>query len=379
MNNRYRSLDEIMSSSLFNEITEPPKKAPKMHYDLEVEKFKEIVQFVKDNNREPYKVNDNLTERSLASRLAGIRGDSARIEYLLPYDELGLLEKMKEPLKELPKITSISDILNSGSAELLGAELEGNSSIFDTATLEKVTTMPDYVAKRKKVKDFGQYEGLFKRCQKEITEGKRKITPFFNEQDIQEGSFYILKGVLLYVEKVGERQKIKGKTNARLRCIFENGTESDMLLRSLSAELYKHGRRVTDSEESLLENLEDPEQARGEIYILKSLSSDPQIKAIKNLYKIGYTKNGVQKRIQNAENESTYLYAPVEIVALYDVYNMGINEFERALHHVLAHKNLDVTIMGANGKMIVPKEWFVADLEEIQAAINQIVMMVQMD
>lgn len=377
MGNRYTSLDEIMSSTLFSEITEPVKKTSKVQYDLEVEKFLEIVQFVKENNREPYKVNDNLAERSLASRLAGIRKETSRMDYLRPYDETGLLKEIEAI--EIPKITSVDDILAKGSSDLLGGEFKDDSSIFDTTILEKVTTMPEYVAKRKKIKDFGQYEGLFKRCQKEITEGKRKITPFFNEQDIQEGSFYLLKGILLYVEKVGERQKIKGKTNARLSCIFENGTESDMLLRSLSAELYKHGRRVTDSEEGLLENLHDPEQPRGEIYILKSLSIDPQIQLIKNLYKIGFTTKGVQKRISNAINESTYLYAPVEIVAVYDVFNMGVNEFEKALHHVLAPKNLDVTIMGANGKMIVPKEWFVADLDEIQDAINQIVLMVQLE
>ncbi|MDP4086164.1 MAG: GIY-YIG nuclease family protein [Bacillota bacterium] len=379
MANRYYSIDEIFNSLLFNEITTVPKKAPKIQYDLEVEKFLEIVDFVKENGREPYKVPTDLTERSLASRLNGIRKDSKRMEHLKKYDEIGLLE-MKQKEVEIPKISSIDDILNSGTSELLGKSILEDSvtSIFDTSTLQKVTTMPDYVAKRKRLNDFEKYEELFKKCHRELTEGKRKIVPFKNEQDIETNSFYVLKGVLLYVENVGERKKIKGKTNARLRCIFENGTESDMLLRSLSAELYKHGRRVTDNEKTLLDNVREDDVSTGFIYVLKSLSNDPQIKSIKNLYKIGFTTGSVENRIRNAENESTYLYAPVEIVSTYQVYNMIGSRFETTIHHALANKNLDVTILGANGKMLVPKEWFVVTLEELQEVIDEIVMMVNL-
>lgn len=373
MTNRYRSIDEIINSSLFDEITAKPNKTPKVQYDLEAEKFLEIVNFVKEHGREPYKVPTDLTERSLASRLIGIRKDPERIEYLKQYDDVGLLETKQE---EIPKISSIEDILNSGSTELLGDNTA--SSIFDTSSLPKVTTMPEYVAKRKKIKDFTKYEQLFKKCHKELTEGKRKIVTFKNEQDIHSDSFYILKGVLLYVETVGERKKIKGKTNARLRCIFENGTESDMLLRSLAAELYKHGRRVTDNEDTLLDNVREDDISTGYIYVLKSLSTDPQIRSIENLYKVGFTSGSVENRIRNAENESTYLYAPVKIVTTYQVYNMNGSKFENTIHHALANYNLDVSIQGPNGKMIVPKEWFVVTLEKLQEVIDEIVMMVNL-
>lgn len=379
MGNRYRSIDEVVNSVLFDEIITPPKKAPKILYDLEVERFLEIVDFVKENGREPYRTPTDLMERGLASRLIGIRKDPERIEYLRQHDEIGLLEKGKKEV-EIPKVSSIDDILNSGSSELLGENRfkDIDSSIFDTSSLQKVTTMPDYVAKRKRMKDFGRYEELFKNCQREITEGRRKIVSFRNEQDIHPDSFYVLKGVLLYVETVGERKKVNGKTNARLRCIFENGTESDMLLRSLAAELYKHGRRVTDNEDTLLDNFEVDNVSTGFIYVLRSLSSDPQISSIKDLYKIGFTTGSVESRIRNAENESTYLYAPVEIVTTYQVYNMSGNKFETAIHHALAHKNLDVSIVGANGRMIIPKEWFVVTLEDLQDVINEIVMKVNL-
>lgn len=364
-----------MDSSLFTEITTPPKKASKVYYDPDVEKFLEIVDFVKEHGREPYKVPTDLAERSLASRLIGIRKNRDRMEHLKQYDELGLLDTEAQKIK-VSNISSIDDILNRGSSELLRNNLINDkaSSIFDTSSLQKVTTMPAYVAKRKKIKDFGEYEELFKRCHREITEGKRKIVKFENEQDILSNSFFVLKGVLLYVKTVGKRKKIKNKTNARLQCVFENGTESDMLLRSLSAELYKHGRRVTDNEDTLLDNVRADDISTGYIYVLKSLSTDPQISSIKDLYKIGFTTGMVENRIRNAENESTYLYAPVEIVSTYQVLNMDAGKFETAIHHALANKNLDVSILGANGKMLVPKEWFVISLEELQRIIDQIVM-----
>lgn len=379
MANRYHSIDEIMYSLLFNEITTPPKKAPKTQYNPEVENFLEIVDFVKENGREPQKVPTDLVERRLASRLIGIRKNPERMDHLKQYDDLKLLEKKQKEVM-IPQISSIDDILNSGSSELLGDSMfnDAASSIFDTSSLQKVTTMPEYVAKRKRMKDFVKYEGLFKNCHRELTEGKRKILLFKNEQDIQPNSFYVLKGVLLYVETVGERKKIKGKINARLRCVFENGTESDMLLRSLSAELYKHGRRVTDNEETLLDGVREDDVSTGYIYVLRSLSADPQVSSIKNLYKIGFTTGLVGNRIRNAVNESTYLYAPVEIVTTYQVFNMNASKFETVVHRALANNNLDVSILGANGKMLVPKEWFVVTLEDLQIVIDEIVMMVNL-
>lgn len=377
MKNRYHSIPEIMSSELFNEITTQPEKTQKIIYDPEVERFLEIVEFVQENGREPYRVQDDLRERSLASRLIGIRRDIERIEYLKQYDELGLLEEKEI---QIPKVASVDDILKVGSSELLeGNQKEGiDTSIFDIESLQKVTTMPDYVARRKKIQDFGKYEILFKNCHREITEGKRKFVTFKNEQDIHPNSFYVLKGVLLYVEAVGERKKVKGKTNARLKCIFENGTESDMLLRSLAAELYKNGRRVTDNEEILLEDMVSKDVSTGYIYVLRSLSTDSQINEINELYKIGFTTGIVENRIRNAENESTYLYAPVEIVSTYQVYNMDGNKFETAIHHALSNKNLDVSIVAPNGRMIIPKEWFVVSLEDLQKVINEIVIRVNL-
>lgn len=375
MDNRYNTITDILNSPLFNDITFEDKKPKKAVYDSELEKFLEIIDFVKENNREPYKVDDNWDERKLASRLIGIRNDNQRLNYLKQYDDMGLLDKKQEN-NSIPKVNSVEDILKSGSSELLQANPLGDNknSIYDTSSLKKVTTMPDYVARRKKIDNFEKYEILFKACQSEIAEGKRKILSFRNGSDIQENSFYILNGVLLYVEKVGKKQKSNGAINARLKCVFENGTKSNMLLRSLSAELYKNGRRVTDNEDTLLDNIDVNDVSTGYIYVLKSLSEDDQIRNIENLYKIGFTTGTVENRIKNAKRQATFLYAPVEIVVTYQVYNMNVNKFETLLHRVLSNKNLDVSIINPDGTMVVPKEWFVASLEEVQEVINEIVI-----
>lgn len=376
MNNRYQSIDEIMNSDLFEDITSKTKKINKVSYDPEIEKFREIIDFVKENGREPYKVDDNWEERKLASRLIGIRNDDERLDYLKQYDEIGVLEQNKKETN-IPEVNSVDDILMSGSSELL-RDSPGKNSIFDTSSIRKPMRMPEYIAKRKKIKDFDRYEKLFKACQKDIAEGKRKLLQFRNEQDIHPNNFYVLNGVLLYVESVGERKKVNNKTNARLKCIFENGTESDMLLRSLSAELYKNGRRVTENEESLLDNIETDDVATGFIYILRSLSEDAQISGIKNLYKIGFTTGSVENRIKNAEKQATFLYAPVEIVATYQVFNLNVSKFETLLHRILSHKNVDISIVGSNGKKVVPREWFVSTLEEVEEIINDIVIKINL-
>lgn len=221
------------------------------------------------------------------------------------------------------EIKSIDDIFGDDPLDILGGDSEG---LFDFKHTPKETTMPDYVASRKPCKDFDKFESLFIQCQSDLANEKRRLYPFKNEQRVTKGHFFVLKGVLLYVAKVGKKFNEKGKMNARLRCIFENGTESDMLLRSLAAELYKNGRRVAEHEDNLLGGLggisEDDDET-GFIYILKSLSTNPKIQTIQDLYKIGYSNIPVEERIKNAEQEPTYLMAPVRIVSTFQCYNLN--------------------------------------------------------
>ncbi|NCB13902.1 MAG: GIY-YIG nuclease family protein, partial [Erysipelotrichia bacterium] len=216
----------------------------------------------------------------------------------------------------------------------------------------------------------------FKDCQEDLRTGKRKVVKFQNEQQIKKGYYFILKGVLLYVKNVGETIKSSGKVNARLELIFENGTQSDMLLRSLSAELYKHGKRVSEYDEANLEGLyevNEIDEKSGYIYILESKSQDEKISSIKNLYKIGYSTIPVKDRIKNAINEPTYLMAPVRIVAVYETYNMNTQKFEQLIHKFFGKVCLNLDIFGNDNKRYTPREWFIVPLEVIEQTIDLII------
>ncbi|HEL8421678.1 TPA: GIY-YIG nuclease family protein, partial [Legionella pneumophila] len=205
--------------------------------------------------------------------------------------------------------------------------------------------------------------------------GKRELYPFNKEQQIKKGTFFILKGVLLYIDSVGDREIIGGRRNARLRCIFENGTESDMLLRSLSAELYKNGRRVTEPDEKSFNTtqLTSQDERKGYIYVLKSLSADPKINSILELFKIGYSKISIEDRIKNAIVEPTYLMAPVSIVTVFECYNMNPQRLEQLLHRFFGSACLNIDIYDDKGRRHVPREWFIAPLEIIEQAIHFVI------
>ena len=110
--------------------------------------------------------------------------------------------------------------------------------------------------------------------------------------------------------------------------------------------------------------------------MLKSLSSNPQIANISNLYKIGFTEDQITKRLANAEREGTYLYAPVRLVASFEVQNFSARKLETTLHHYFADKQLDMELIAPNGESFVPKEWFLVSLDEIQEVIEKVSLMI---
>jgi len=235
--------------------------------------------------------------------------------------------------------------------------------------------MPEKIAQRKPCKDFATFEHFFKQCHFELKSGIRESKSFTGEQQIKQGHFFILHGIMCYVANVGEREVKNGKVNARLRCIWENGTESNMLLRSLATELYKDetGRRALDHHDKALEELEQvksDDKKTGYIYILKSLSTVPEIKAEKHLYKIGFSTIPVQERIKNATEEPTYLMAPVKVVSAYECYNLNPQKLELLLHTFFGKSSLNVDVHDREGRRHSPREWFIAPLHIIEAAVN---------
>lgn len=361
-------LDEIFNSDPYGILEVKPKSSSVLNADERLTaSFQEINKFFEIHNRKPQPNVGNISEYQLYCRLKNLREDKDKMMICEPHDTHGLLKTEKKEIK------SFDDIFNDDSLDILGGDSEG---LFCFKHTPKEMTMPDYVASRKPCEHFEEFKSLFIQCQSDLANNKRRLYPFKNEQDIAEGHFFVLKGVLLYVAHVGEKSNENGKVNARLRCIFENGTESDMLLRSLSAELYKNGRRVSEYENGSLDdfkNINEDDSETGFIYILKSLSNDPKIQSIPNLCKIGYSSIPVEERIKNAELEPTYLMAPVKIVSTIKCYNLNPQKFEQLIHNFFGKTCLNFDIFDINGKRHTPREWFIAPLDSIEEAIEFII------
>ena len=391
-----RSLDDIFNDPAADELLAKPNKK-QITYDPEVEKFKEIETWVNEHNgKEPEKTSDlnRLGERQLASRLKGIRSDPEKLILLKPYDEMGLLKienqelSIKEKVKNEKKtFSSLDDLLNSDSILFDNTNETLNSKLFDTGKLNKFKksqeNKPENKSKRKIMDNFAQYKLLFQDIQKDLASGRRSIVPFDNNE-IELHHFYVLNGQILYIESIGSEFKNKthsaSETDARLHVIYENGTENYPLRNGLIASLYGSrkrgilGRAISEPDDQFKLSAED--QVTGYIYVLKSMSNNVDVKRIQEdhfLYKVGFTSGTVEKRIANAENEPTYLYGPVKVVAEYQVINLKPEALETALHHALAQYQLDVDIKAGNGKIIHPREWFTADLDTINDLISRII------
>ena len=331
-----------------------------------VASFREVEEFVRRHGREPQANHADMHEFKLNSRLAGIRASKAKAESLMAIDTHGLLGKPVE---------SVGEIFEDDDIGLLGAT---DDDIFNLRHVPATIAMPDKIAQRKPCEDFEQFEPLFKQCFEELAAGVREMRAFTGEQQIKVGHFFVLNGITAYVAEVGEKEIKNKKVNARLRCIFENGTESNMLLRSLATELYKDptGRRILDSHDKALEELElikEDDKSTGYVYVLSSSSEKPEIKAIQNLYKIGFSSVPVEARIKNAKQEPTYLMAAVKIVSVYQCYNLKPQKFEALLHAFFGKHCLEVQVADSAGNFHTPREWFIAPLPCIELAIQLLI------
>ncbi len=342
--------------------------------------FEEINDFIAKNDREPAPNPSNISEYQLYSRLKNLREDEGKMLALEPQDKYGLLNIEKK------EINSIDDIFND---DLLGIFDDGDAkSLFEFkhTPREIARAEADFVARRKPCKNFKDYEAIFKSVQADLSDGKRKLMEF-KQGNLREGAYYIHRGILFLLEKIDiskqEHYREDGtrvRTDGRTRCIFENGTESNMLMRSVEKILYAQGKVVTENADDVTEefyesftDITEEDQEAGYIYVLSSKSTDSKIKEINNLYKIGYSTTPVENRIKNAEKEPTYLMAPVQIEAEYKTFNMNTQKFEQLLHNFFGTSCLNIDIYDDKLRRHMPQEWFIVPLHIIDQAIEMII------
>lgn len=235
------------------------------------------------------------------------------------------------------------------------------------------------VANRTPCKDFDQFKPLFARVQSDLDTGVREARQFARDATIERGEFFILGGQMVYVAEAGEeeRRTKTARPDRRLRVIYDNGTESDILLRSLQRALYKDeaGRRITDPDPGPLfgNAAEASDTESGTIYVLRSHSQYPGIASHREIiHKIGVTGGEVDTRIANAENDPTYLFAGVEVVATYKLFNINRSRLENLLHRFFAGARLDMEIPDRFGHPYKPREWFLVPLHVIDDVVQRI-------
>jgi hypothetical protein len=325
--------------------------------------YNEVAEFFQQHGRVPVKDPANIGEFRLATRLEAMCADDEQRRALEPLDELGLLGEPEPP-------ETIEDAVADDPFGLLG----GNDDLFNVRHVPKTQTMPDTIARREQAKDFEEFRQLFIECHADLRAGRRKLVPFKNPLEIRAKRFFVQGGVLLYVVEVGELtyNEIQ-KANARTRCIFENGTESRLLLQSLASNLYKEGKRVTvPDEQTLAEMGLQPDTPMASVYVLRSLSDDPQVTSTPGLYKIGSTSSSAGERTAHAASDTTFLGAPVEIVEEYRVPRGSEGKVERMLHRLFASARIDAWFERDGVTVAETKEWFALPFATIEEAIRLI-------
>lgn len=245
--------------------------------------------------------------------------------------------------------------------------------------MESRRIQPDHYAQKKQCEDFHLYKPLFDKVQAELKEGKRSLIRTSKTYNLDEGHFYVVDGMLVLLESIHQTSRSRsGMIDGRTRCIYENGTESDILLETLRRNVLHDGYGVTETQKDendafFKQQITDGDKSTGYVYILKSLSNDSEIANVKDLYKIGFTTNTVEERITNAENEPTYLMAPVQIIETAQIVNMNSQIFESLVHQVFSAVQFQVKVYDKVGNLHIPTEWYVVPLDIINLVIQKIV------
>lgn len=337
--------------------------------------FEEVQRFVEKHGRAPqHGEARDIFERLYAVRLERLRALKECRSLLEALDHQGLLKETET----MPP--GFSETM--GDDELL-AELEGAAGAADITALRHVRTSADKraaeeIADRKKCEDFESFKPLFTQVKKDLDAGVRQTRPFQTMAEIKKGEFFIVGGQIAYVADVGEEFVTQyERRDSRLRVIYDNGTESDVRLRSLQRALHRDeaGRRITEPSAGPLfsDQSSDGDEASGTIYVLRSKSDHPMIAQNRNiLHKIGVTGGSLDQRIGNAKLDATFLLADVEPIATYQLYNINRSKLENLIHRIFGPARLSIEIKDRFGNPVIPREWFLVPLPAIDDAVAKI-------
>lgn len=340
--------------------------------------FEDIQRFVETHGHVPqHGEGRDMFERLYAVRLDRLRALEECRALLAPLDHQGLLASGAR-VEEPPSTYDLDKL----AAELAGVAADDITVLRHVrASAEKRSA--EEIAAHTPCEDFDSFKPLFHEAETGLKEGRWQTKPFGKDASIEVGDFFVLAGQIAYVAEMGDTYKTpNSETNARLRVIYSNGTESDLLLRSLQRALYKDsegnaGRRLVKVDDGPLfsNNVSDDDQQSGTIYVVRSMSDLPAVAVHRDvLHKIGVTgQRKVAARLADAKNDPTFLLAEVEVVASYDLYNINRHKLEALIHRVFDPARMDIEIKDRFGKPVTPREWFLVPLFVVDEAVQRII------
>lgn len=388
-----RSLDDIFNDDRHGLLRDVVAKKVQSVSSIEISKFEDLNSFVDQIGRHPQSTGD-MNEKLMHRRLQSFLKASELHETLRPLDRHNLLTIVQNQTVEKNEQAEIltdsrekESIENATSLEEIWASDAFSRIDFgDTSILEmkhvkpsEERNLPDEIAQRKQCADFFKFESVFRDVHEGLRLGEIKTQRFQQASQMREGDLFILQGVVCLIDEVGEhREDNFGNYDPRLRVIFENGTESNLLLRSLGKALYQDetGRRIirgAQSVEDAFNNISHKDKRSGQIYFVATRSENPDLKKIPNLVKIGYTELTVEERTKNAENDTAFLESPITILAAIECFNLNPHRFESLIHGFLHAQRLVITLTGKDGKTYHPKEWFSVPLETAREVVKRII------
>lgn len=342
--------------------------------------FEDILRFHQTHGRAPQQGEGrDIFERLYAVRLEQIRKLPEAQTLLAGLDTPGLLS-------DAAALADSNALDGDALLAELGVSVDGGNAPIDPNAITVLRHVRSYAAKqiaediadRTPCADFAKFQPLFQQVERELQAGVRITRRFGRDTSITSGNYFIVGGQLAYVADIGETIKApNGKSNARLRVIYANGTESNLLRRSLERALYKDdtGRRLTEPDMGPLfgDTPEPDDLATGMIYVLRSLSNHPFVAEHRELiHKIGVTGGKVETRIAGAAKDATYLLADVEVVATYQLHNLSRIKLENLFHRLFSAAQLDLTLEDRFGHPVKPREWFLVPLSVIDEAVQRI-------
>jgi len=342
--------------------------------------FEDILRFHAGNRRAPlHGEGRDIFERLYAVRLDRLRAMPEARALLSPLDTPGLLGGVAVAVPSTPA----GDLDDAALLADLGVDVppgEDDITVLHHVSSHEERRAAEEIANRTRCADFDKFKPLFEKVTRELKSGERQTRAFQTRamDEIQRGTFFIVGGQIAYVADVGKEFTTQyDRRDSRLRVVYDNGTESDVLQRSLQRALHRDevARLITDPNAGPLfgDKLEDDDIVSGTIYVLRSLSNHPFVAEHRELiHKIGVTGGKVETRIANAANDSTYLLADVEVVTTYKLANINRTKLENLFHRIFAPAQLELTIEDRFGRPVQPREWFLVPLHVIDEAVQHI-------